>query len=170
MSEIDKLLQAVEMATQSWPPFHDGDSNLVDVYWLAQKIREILGVVLPTELPPKNEGVLAFECVEANLLCDPQNRVLRNISVADVGQRIVNLAGALKGMLPFSGDQNLMVSLYAWHGLHPHGKTASLRPQHSGGPGSLYATDETQRGTHTSEKIGSETRRKATAGCGTEFR
>jgi hypothetical protein len=125
MSEIGKLRQAVEIAAKGWPPFHDGDSNLVDVYWLAQKIREVLGVVLPSELPPKNEGVLAFECVEANLLSDPQNRVLRDISVADVGQRIVNLAGAVNGMLLFSGDQNLVVSLYAWHGCIHMGKLLS---------------------------------------------
>lgn len=122
MSEISKLRKAVEMAAKSWPPFGGGDSNLVDVYWLAEQIREVLGVVLPTELPPKNAGVQAFEWVEANLLRDPKNRVLRNIPVSDVAQRIVNLAAALKGMLPFSEDQNLLVSLYAWHGCIHMGK------------------------------------------------
>jgi hypothetical protein len=116
MSEISKLRKAAETAVNSWPPFLDGDSNLVDICWLAEKLREILGVALPTELPPKNAGVLAFECVETSLLRDPQNRVLRTIPVADVAQRIENLASALKGMLPFSDDQNLVVSLYAWHG------------------------------------------------------
>ena len=92
------------------------------VYWLAEKIREVLGVALPTELPAKDAGVLAFECVETNLLRDPHNRVLRNTPVADVAQRIVNLAGALKGMLRFSDDQDLVVSLYAWHGCIHMGK------------------------------------------------
>ena len=143
MSEIGKLRQAVEMAAQSWPPFHDGDSNSVDVYWLAQKIRETLGVVLPTDLPPKNEGVLAFECVEANLLWDPQDRVLRKIYVADVRQRIVNLAGALKGMLPFSGDQNPMGSLYAWHGCIHMGKL--LRCVHNIPGGQALYTPQMRR-------------------------
>lgn len=116
MSEISKLCKAVETAAMSWPSFRDGDSNLVDVYCLAEKIREVLGVALPSELPPKNAGVLAFECVETSLLRDPQSRVLRNTPVAEIAQRIVNLAGTLKGMLPFSDDQNLVVSLYAWHG------------------------------------------------------
>lgn len=122
MINIAKLRQAVEMAAKSWPLFHDGDPNTADVYWLVQKIQEVLGVALPTKLPPKKQGVLVFECVEANLLSDPQKRVLRNISVADVAQRIVNLATALKGMLPFSDDQNLVVSLYAWHGCIHMGK------------------------------------------------
>ena len=122
MTDVNKLRQVVAMAAKSWPPFNAGDSNLVDVYWLAQKISEVLGVVLPTELPPKNEGVLVFERVEANLLYDSENRVLRNISVADIGQRIVNLAAALNGMLLFWDDQNLVVSLYAWHGCVHMGK------------------------------------------------
>lgn len=116
MCEISKLRKAVETAANSWPPFPDGDSNLVDIYWFAEKLREALGAILPTELPPKNVGVLAFECVETNLLRDPQNRVLRNTPVADIALRIENLANAIKGMLPFSDDQNLVVSLYAWHG------------------------------------------------------
>lgn len=110
------------MAARSWPPFDGGDSNLADVYWIAQKIREVLGVALPTKLPPKNEGVRAFECVETILLRDPADRVLRNIPVAELAQRIANLAVALKGILPFSGDQNLVLSLYARHGCMHMGK------------------------------------------------
>jgi hypothetical protein len=122
MSKIDKLCKAIEMAAKSWPPFSSGDSNLVDVYWLAEKIRVFLGIALPTQLPPKNDGVMAFECVETNLLRDPQNRVLRNIQVCDIAQRIENLVTALNGMLPFSEEQNLVVSLYAWHGCINMGK------------------------------------------------
>jgi hypothetical protein len=116
MSEISKLRKAVETAAKNWPPFGNGDSNLVDVYWLAEKIQEVLGVPLPTKLPPKNAGVQVIECVETSLLRDTQNRVLRNTPAADVAQRVVNLAGALKEMLPFSNYQNLVVSLYAWYG------------------------------------------------------
>lgn len=58
----------------------------------------------------------ALEQVETNLLRDPQNRVLRYVPVAQVVQRVVNLADILKETLPFSADENLVVSMYTWHG------------------------------------------------------
>jgi hypothetical protein len=143
MSEISTIRKSVETAAQNWPPFRDGDSNLVDVYWLAQKIREVLGVALPTELPPKTAGVMAFECVEAKLLHDPQTRVLRNTPVADVAQRMVNLTIALKGMLPFSDDQNRVASLYAWHGCIHMGKL--LRCVHNIPGGQALYTPQMRR-------------------------
>ncbi|MBJ6727188.1 hypothetical protein [Geomesophilobacter sediminis] len=116
MSEVDKICEAVTAAADNWPFFGDGDSNLVDIYWLAEKLRETLGAALPTDLPPKDCGVQAFETVETILLRDPQDRVLRVIPVDEIVQRLVNLMGALKKELPFSGEDNLLVSLYLWHG------------------------------------------------------
>jgi hypothetical protein len=96
----------------------------VDVCWLADKIREAFRVALPTELPPKNRdlGVVAFDCVEGKLVADPQDRVLRNLSLSDLGHRITILMNAVDGVLPFSRHQNLVVSLYMWHGCIQMGK------------------------------------------------
>src|SRR5438105_3131389 len=113
----EKLTEAVHEAVRAWPAFGYGDPNLVDIYWLAKKIREGLGVTLPMDLPPKSAGVAAFECVETNLLQRLSGRGLaRETPAHEVAQLIVGLHGALKGMLPFPADQNLVVSLYAWHG------------------------------------------------------
>jgi hypothetical protein len=72
---------------------------------------------LPTDLPPKAAGVNAFGCVEAILLRGRSGGGLaRHTPVPEVAQRIVDLHAALANMLPFSPDQNLVVSLYAWHG------------------------------------------------------
>jgi hypothetical protein len=124
MSEQEKkskLEETVEAAARTWPPA-GGDTNLVDVHWLAQKIREGLGVGLPTALPPKAAGVAAFESVETNLLRDSGNRILRQTPLVDVVRRIESLPAALKGVLPFTDEQNLVVSLYAWHGCIYMGK------------------------------------------------
>jgi hypothetical protein len=112
----EKLTNAVEAAAKSWPPFGSGGLNLVDVLWLAQKIREGLAVALPPAPPPQAAGVKAVECVETSLLRDPRNRALRNTFVNEVARRIVALHAALNGVLPFPNDQGLVVSLYAWHG------------------------------------------------------
>ena len=69
--------------------------------------------------------------------------VLRSIAVTDVVQRIVSLAGSLKGMLPFSADQNLVVSLYAWHGCIHMGKL--LRCAHNIPGGQALYTAEMRR-------------------------
>ena len=66
--EKSKLEKPVEAAASAWPAA-SGDTNLVDVHWLARQIRQDLGATLPTDLPPKRDGVVAFECVESNLLC-----------------------------------------------------------------------------------------------------
>lgn len=118
-----KITKAVEDASRSWPGFAVGDPNLVDIYWLAQKIREGLGVTLPTESPPKSAGVAAFECVETNLLRQASGRgLVRFTPVAEVARLIVNLHGLLRGMLPFTEDQALVVSLFGWHGCMHMGK------------------------------------------------
>jgi len=119
--EKSKLEKAVEAAARAWP-VADGDTNLVDVHWLARQIQQDLGVTLPTDLPPKRDGVAAFECVEANLLRAHGNRVLRHTSLTEVVRRIEGLPAVLKGLLPFSDEQNLVVSLYAWHGCIHMGK------------------------------------------------
>ncbi len=112
--EKSRLEQAVEAAARTWPAA-SGDTNLLDVHWLARQIRQDLGVTLPNALPPKRDGVAAFECVETNLLRDPGNRVLRQTPLADIVRRIESLPAALKGLLPFSDEQNIVVSLYSWH-------------------------------------------------------
>lgn len=75
MGEISKLREAVETAASDWPSFGSGDSNLVDIYWLAQKTRKVLGVTLPSELPPKDVGVRAFEGLSVALEQKLQLRV-----------------------------------------------------------------------------------------------
>jgi hypothetical protein len=116
-----KLEKAVVAAAQTWPAAW-GDTNLVDVHWLARQIHQDLSVTLPTDHPPKSDGVAAFECVETNLLRDPDDRVLRQTPLSEVVRRIESLPAALKGLLPFSDEQNLVVSLYAWHGCIRMGK------------------------------------------------
>jgi len=123
MNDIDRLQRAVEFAGTNWPASAGGDTNLVDVYWIAHTIRRMLGMTLPVRLPSKAAGVRAFECVEENLLRDvPRNRVLRDTPMADLAARNAHLADALTGTLPFSKHQNLAVSLYAWHGCIHMGK------------------------------------------------
>ncbi|MGO9466143.1 MAG: hypothetical protein ACLQIB_02700 [Isosphaeraceae bacterium] len=114
-NEKCRLEKAVDAAARNWPAA-SGDTNLVDIHWLARTIREELGVALPTEFPSNKIGVQAFECVETNLLRDVGNKVLRDTPRAELVRRIEGLPAALKGILPFTDEQNLVVSLYAWHG------------------------------------------------------
>jgi hypothetical protein len=137
-----KLEKAVEAAARTWLAA-SGDTNLVDVHWLARQIRQDLGVGLPTDLPPKRDGVSAFECVETTLLRDPGNRVLRHIPLAEVVRRVESLPPALKGLLPFSDEQNLVVSLYAWHGCIHMGKV--LRCTYNAPGGQALYTPQMRR-------------------------
>lgn len=123
MTDNGKIREAVELATKRWSPVAvGGDTNLVDVEWIGTNIRTTMLVELPIALPRKSVGVDAFECLERTVLADAQRRVLRDIPAADVVDRVINVIEPLRTILPFSDVQNLVVTLYTWHGCMHMGK------------------------------------------------
>ena len=123
MADNKEIREAAQLATERWSPAGSGgDTNLVDVEWIGTNIRRSQAVDLPSALPSKAIGVEAFECLEQNVLADTQRRVLRHIPVSDVVNRLVKVTEPLRAILPFSDIQNLVVTVYAWHGCIQMGK------------------------------------------------
>jgi hypothetical protein len=111
-----EIRNLVEKAAGHWPEC-GGDTNLFDVYWLAQRLREDVGLTVPTQSLSKDRGVEAFECVESHVLRDlPGRGLLREAPLSDVAARILSLQEALRSILPFSDDENVMVAFYIWQG------------------------------------------------------
>jgi hypothetical protein len=100
------------------------DPNLYDVFWIAKNLRAGIDTALPTEPIAKVDGVSVVECVEKHFIQKLSRQMLVRLTPAgEVGDHLIALAQELRSLLPFSDKENLIVSLYAWHGCIHMAKT-----------------------------------------------
>jgi hypothetical protein len=109
--------EVVLAATRSWPTCY-GDSNLSDVFWLAQAIAAPTGTLLPGKEPPKHVGITIVDCVESLVI---QRRLIRTVPPHELAGRARTIGEEiLKRKFienpPESSVQASALSLFTWHG------------------------------------------------------
>lgn len=108
--------EAIVTVTQPWPKLAcSGDPNTVDIYWLANRLTQLLGLQLPSAVPSKEMGVEVVELVESEFI---RGTLVREVSFSVLAQRGRKLVDAVqaRNLLPFPESEILVVSLYIWHG------------------------------------------------------
>lgn len=134
MSKPNLLVLAIQSAATSWPPFHSGDPNLVDVYHVAKSVPAALMTKVPKTMPDKTTGVKVVETVESTLILGVPIRSLPPGVLSDRGllvvhrikdEHLLDLLFDSRALYDGAGGV-LASSLYAWHGCLNMAKT--LRP------------------------------------------
>ncbi|MBI4307150.1 MAG: hypothetical protein HY678_12605 [Chloroflexi bacterium] len=120
---VDTLRRAVAKAT-NWVPA-GGDTNLMDVHEHAERVAEILGLVLPSALPSNPSGVRLVELVDRELI---SGTLIRSLAPDELARRAVTLTARIREaeLLKHAASANYIVALYIWHGCIHMAK--SLRP------------------------------------------
>lgn len=111
------LTEVIVKAAQSWPSLSSsGDPNMVDVYWHAGQVTELMGLRLPSDMPPKDTGVDIVALVDSAFI--PPDGLIRDVPptiIAERGRRFVEAVESMQ-LLPLSAAVTYVVALYTWHG------------------------------------------------------
>ncbi len=122
-------MRIVTAAVAQWPRVSSaGDTNTIDLWWIARRIEQQIGGTLPVDVPAKALGVLLIdECVERRFI----NGLVREPPTAQLVAQAWDLTVCAHAQMfgHYRPPVTVAVLLHAWHGCI--GMAKSLRVETS---------------------------------------